>query len=447
MSVWRLIIREILYRKLGFALAVLSVIVAVGCPVAALTLLRLHDAGTERVIARKEAETRDRTARLEEDTRRRTAKLEDDYRKIALHLGFNVLILPKDQGLGELHAAGYATKAMPEDYATRLAKSGVATINHVLPVVQQKVKWPERERTIILGGTRGELPVGGRNPKKPLLERVPPGAMVVGYELHRSLKLARGDKVRLMGKAFTVSGLQPERGSADDITVWVNLAEAQKLLGLEGKINGILALECNCAADRLHRVRSEIASILPDTQVLEKQSQALTRAEARNRAAEEAKAARARAAAEARAAVDGERQARAELRRGRDALAAVLVPLAVLACVLWLGVLTLANVRERAPEIGILRALGLPSGQVFLLFLARAAAVGLAGAALGYGVGVLAGAAWGRAQDEPVAGSSLLDPGLLLLVLAAAPVLSALVAWLPALLASRQDPAVILRDA
>ena len=82
--------------------------------------------------------------------------------------------------------------------------------------------------------------------------------------------------------------MQPQRGNQDDITLWINLREAQQILGKEGRINAIQALECNCAADRLGQIRDDIGRVLPDTQVIEFSSQALARAEARNRAAAEA---------------------------------------------------------------------------------------------------------------------------------------------------------------
>ena len=132
MSLNHLIFREILHRKLSFALGVVSAAAAVACLVAALAILQKHDARTEQVIAAKQAETR-----------QEMAKLEDDYRKLMLKMGFNVLILPKGQNLSDLYADDFASKYMPEEYATRLAKSRVATINHVLPSLQQKVKWPE----------------------------------------------------------------------------------------------------------------------------------------------------------------------------------------------------------------------------------------------------------------------------------------------------------------
>jgi ABC-type lipoprotein release transport system permease subunit len=420
MSVWRLVLREIRYRKLNFGLAVLSVLTAVGCLVAVLTLLRLDDLRTEELAAAREAEARTQGV-----------KLQDDYRKMMLKLGFNIQILPKDQNLADLYAADYAARTMPEEYAERLAHAGVVTVNHILPSLRQRVTWEEQKRTILIVGVRGELPSGKNTPKKPLLEPVPPGTVLVGHELHASLGLKKGQTVRLLGREFTVRKLLPATGTPDDITLWLNLAEAQKLLNKEGRINEILALECNCASpDRLGDVRKEVARILPDTQVIEKASQALARAEARNRAA-----------AEARESARREQKARAELRTQREEFAAVLVPLVLLGCTVWVGLLAFTNVSDRAGEIGILRALGLGSLRVFGLFLARAVLVGLLGALLGYAAGLLVGVLWG---EGPASG--VFEPLQLALVVAAAPVLCGLASWVPALLASRQDPAVVLRE-
>ena len=420
MSVWRLVLREILYRKLNFGLAVLSVLTAVGCLVAVLTLLRLHDLRTEELVAAKEAEAR-----------AGGAKLQDDYRKMMLTLGFNIQILPKDQDLADHYAADYAARTMPEEYAERLARSGVVTLNHLLPSLRQRVTWAEQKRTILLVGVRGELPSPGRNNKKPLLERVPPGTMLVGHELHASLGLKKGQKVRLLDRDFKVHRLKAATGTRDDITVWINLPEAQRLLKKEGQINEILALECNCASpDRLGDVRQEVAKILPNTVVIEKASAALTRAEARNRAA-----------AEARAGVEREHRARAELRASREQFAAVLVPLVLLGCVVWVGLLAFTNVRDRAGEIGILRALGVGTLRLFGLFLARAALVGLLGALLGYAAGTLAGVVWGEGSA-----ADAFEPAQLALIVVTAPVLCGLASWVPALLAARQDPAVLLRE-
>ena len=420
MSIWHLVFREIAHRKLNFLLCVLSIGVAAACLTASSTLLRAHDARTTQLVAAKE-----------EETKKQMDKLEDDYRKITIKLGFNVLILPKDQNLADLYASDYASKYMPEDYAKRLAASGVVTVNHLLPMLQEKVKWPERERTIILVGTRGEVPKNFADPRKPMLDPVLAGSIILGYELHKSLKLNKGDKIELMGRSFTVGECYAERGTKDDITAWVNLKEAQQLLGKEGQINGILALECVCAADSLAKVRAEIARILPDTQVIEYASQVLARAEARQRAS-----------VAAEESIAAEKAQRLRLRNESEGFAALLVPIVMAACSVWVAFLALANVRERRNEIGILRAIGMRSRQISSAFLGKAFLFGLAGGVAGWGAGFAVGLAWSKSIPP----ASLFDAKLLAACIVVSPLLSLLASWIPATLAAQQQPADILRE-
>ncbi|HPA17755.1 MAG TPA: FtsX-like permease family protein [Verrucomicrobiae bacterium] len=421
MTIWRLILREITHRKIGFALGLLSVCIAVATLAGAMTLLRAHDLRTDQIVAAKEAETQ-----------REMAKMEDDYRKIMKDLGFNVLILPKDQNLADLYADDFASKYMPEEYVDRLAKSDIVTIQHLLPSLQQKARWPEQgDRTVIVIGTRGEVPYAQRTAKSPILEAVRPGTIVLGYELHRGAKVKEGDTIALMGRQFKVAKCHGERGNKDDITAWISLREAQEIFRRPGQINGILALECVCAADSLEKVRADIATILPDTQVIEFASQVIARAEARRRAAEAA-----------RAAIESEKRQRAKLRSEREAFAAVLVPIALVGCMAWIGLSTFGNVRDRRAEIGVLRALGVRSNQILAVFLGKAAVIGIAGGIAGCAAGFFAGTAWGDVGDIP----SLFQPGLVVASVGLAPILALIAAWLPALLASQQDPAIVLRE-
>ena len=419
MTVRHLILREILYRKVNFLLAVIAVLLATACGVAELTLLRAHDLRTEILLAERETQTGERLRQLE-----------DDYRKIGVNMGFNLLILPKEQNLGDLYADDYATKYMPEEYAHKLAAARVATINHLLPSLQQRVKWPEYGRTIVVMGVRGEVLIQSSK-QKPILEAVPAGTLVVGHELAQGLGLKIGQGVKLLGRPFTIGKIHPERGNKDDITVWMNLLEAQELLDKKGLINAMLALECNCAADRLGKIREEIGSVLPDTQVVEFATQAVARAEARNRAA-----------AEAITAVEQERSQRANLRTERETLAAWLIPLALLGGATGVGYLAWSNVRQRAGEIGILRALGVRSSRILGLVLGKALIVGCAGAFPGYCLGLTLASL----SNEGLSTREILEPRLLAAVLIGALLLSLAATWLPALLASQQDPALVLRE-
>lgn len=428
MTIWNLLIREILHRKLNFALSVLSVIVASGSLVGAVALLRIHDIHTNELLEQKQAELAQQMAQLQDDTR-----------KAMLKLGFNVVILPKDQNLSDWYADDYASKYMPEDYANRLANSGVVTVRHLLPSLQQKVDWPERKRKIILVGARGEVPELHKNPVKPLVQPVPPGTISLGYELHRSMDIEVGDQLELMGRKFTVHACHKERGDKDDITAWIYLAEAQELLDKPGLINAILALECLCVGEEgLPLIRKEIAAILPGTQVIERGSQVIARAEARTKVE-----------AQAKLSVEQEKQARENLREVREHLASILIPVVVTACAIWIAVLGFTNVRARREEIGILRALGVCSRHILAMFLSRHVLVGVLGGALGFGAGVLSAVYFGAAREGTqlqMIETGLPYAGLLAFSVAGAAALAVVAGWIPTMVATRQDPAEVLRE-
>ncbi|MCB1228795.1 MAG: hypothetical protein KDN19_00920 [Verrucomicrobiae bacterium] len=417
MTLARLILREIRHRKTNFALSVLGAVIAVAVVLATLGSLRAYDRQTEAVVDQ-----------MEEATKSEMAKLEDEIRKSMKGLGFNLFIFPAGQDMGEVYSEGFASKTMPEAYVTKLAESGVVTVNHLLPSLTKKLEWPEQKRTVILIGVRGEVPIAFRKPKAPIIDPVAPGELVLGYELHRSLGLEKGDPVTFMGKNFKVSDTYEARGSKDDITLWMNLGECQAMLGMQEKINAIQALECNCATvDRLGEIRTELMEILPDTQIIETQSTALARAEARNQAS-----------ATAKAQIEAKKEQRALLRAEREKLAGWLLPVVALVSMIWIGLLAFINVRERLPEIGILRAIGVKGRTILGAFLGRAILAGL--------VGGIIGAVIAEFVRLPSMDSGLIiETGEWIAAISAAPVLAALAAWLPSLAAAQRDPAEVLR--
>jgi len=428
MTIWKLLISEILHRKMNFALGVLSVTVASASLIGSITLLRIHDVRTAQLLEQKQAELA-----------KTMTELKDDTRKAMLKLGFNVVILPKDQNLSDWYADDYASKYMPEDYVHQLADSGIMTVRHFLPSLQQKVEWPEQKRKIILMGTRGEVPNLHRNPVKPLVQPVPPGTISLGYELHRSLGLKVADKIELMGRQFTVHECHKERGNKDDITAWIYLAEAQELLDKKGLINAILALECMCAGDEaLPLIRKEIAAILPGTQVIERGSEAIARSEARTKVEEKA-----------RIAIQDEKRAREGLRAVRERLASILTPVIITACAVWIAVLGFTNVHARRGEIGILRALGVSAKHVLVMFLSRHFLVGALGGVLGFGAGVLSAVCFTAAHEGTrirIMDAGISWAGLLVLSVAGAAALAVIAGWIPTMVATRQDPAEVLRE-
>jgi putative ABC transport system permease protein len=141
-------------------------------------------------------------------------------------------------------------------------------------------------------------------------------------------------------------------------------------------------------------------------------------------------------------------KARGSVQQTLEMLSGVIAPVVVFACAVWIGLLALANVRERRAEIGLLRALGKGSGTIAVLFLGKAVLLGLLGAAIGFGLGTGLAYALGTRVLELAAGQlPLLRVPLLAYALVGAPLVCAVASYLPTLSAIIQDPAVVLRDA
>ena len=425
MNLFSLVIRELWHDRMGLVLSITCLSLVAAIFVGLRIALTDFDHRAQVVLMHRQ--------RLVE---KRTHGLEDAMRRITKGLGFNVLIVPKEQELGELYAEDFASKTMPESYVTRLAESRIVTVNHLLPTLERRLEWPERRRrTILLAGVRGEVPLLHRDAKKPLFEAVSAGDVAVGYELARSEQIKAGDSVELLGKTFHVAKTFPSRGDKRDITIWVNLKEAQQLLSMQGLINGIWALQCKCALADIHKIREEIEQILPDTQVIEKGSIALARAEARSAAAREAEQA-----------LLQEKQTQSDLRRRRKQLTVLVIVTTALAASLVVGALNWRNVRDRRYEISLLRALGVRSRQIVILILSKAATVGVFAGV----IGLLLGIAAVRLASEPPTGPPIVvarsTEWTIALVVLAVPVIACVAAIIPTLAATRQDPACILRE-
>jgi len=418
MTVWQLIFKEIYRRKLNFLLGLISVTIAIAVLISAATSLSIHDFQTREIVKAKESETE-----------KRMKVLEDDFRKIMKKLGFNLLILPEGQNLADLYADDFASKYMPEEYVNKLSRSKIMTIRHLLPSLQQRIFWKEGQRKVVLIGTRGEVPFLHRDPREPILVSVPKGAVVVGFELHKSHNLTVGDKIKILGKNFTVTQCNEERGDKDDITFWIDLKQAQLLLDRPDQINAILALKCHCVGNEISRIRAEVSEILPGTQVVEEASKVITRAEARDRAAKEAKQA-----------VESEKFHRLQIRNEQERFAAIFVPSIIGLSVIWVALLFMSNVRDRRSEIGILRATGVKARRILSLFLLKAVVMGLIGSLLGIIAGLMISLFLRKVDFNMV----YIDWQMILMAVILAPVISLLASWIPAFMASQQDPAVIL---
>lgn len=416
----KMLLQEIRFRKLNFGLSLLAVCVAVTLFVAGPTLIDGYG-----------RETRQQLAELEAQNEAELAQMEDETRKLMLTMGFNLMIVHRDTDMSDFWSSDFSTVDMPQDYVNRLANAEELTlVTHLVATLQEKIDWNGRK--VMLVGYLPETPKAHERAKKPMGYIIQPGTVYVGYELGRDRQA--GETIEIGGAEFKIAQILPERGSKEDITLAMHLEDAQRILDKPNRINQILAIGCRCAGERLPKIRAQLEAVLPETRITEFQSIAVARAEQREMVAEKKEKMVSDLAAY-----------RSDQQRRLERLAEVVTPLVVLGAAIWVGLLALANVRERRTEIGLLRAIGTGSWTIGFLFLGKAALLGLLGAALGAGLGtVLARVLLDQMQVAPVHFALARD--ILVWSLVGTPLLCAAASYLPTLMAVLQDPAVVLRD-
>jgi ABC-type lipoprotein release transport system permease subunit len=381
MSTAGLIFKEIRHRKTNFTLSVLAVTVAVALFISFFTAGQASERETARLM---------------------------------LQMGYNLHIVPEGTDIGQFLLTGLTDKTMPEQYLQKLATPSAFSYNHLLGTLERKISWQGLQ--IVLTGLAPEVcPPGAKKP--PIVEPIAQGTAYVGHIIAHELKLANGDTIEIQGKQLKIARCLLEQGGVDDIRIQCHLKDAQEIVDLPGQISEIQAVDCLCFVDTSNPVsilRKEVASILPDVQVIQAKPIAT---------------------------------ARAKQRQMIQGIFAVIVPFVVIVCGVWIGILAAINVRDRYEEIGIMRALGYGSGKVTALFLGKAAIVGLLGAAVGFLAGTYLALHFGP-EIFKITAKTVIRPQLSLLAwsLIGAPLFAAVSSFIPAMTAVAYDPAVALRE-
>lgn len=382
MKIFQLILREIIHRKLNSLLSLLAIVTAVALFVSFFTTGQASKRETTRLMR---------------------------------NIGFNLRIIPKETDIEKFWITGYSEYSMPENYVYKLASHEGLSYAHLTATLQKKVTW--RMREIILTGIAPEVSPPGKQ-KSPMIFSIEQGTVYIGFALARHFGLKNDDVIDIFGKPFTIKQCLSESGSEDDIRIFGHLHDVQDILNMGNQINEIKALHCLCVVEdsninSLSILREQLAGVLPDTKVILISSIA---------------------------------SAREKQRMMSEKYFGFIIPFLIVVCMAWIGVLALLNVRERRHEIGIMRALGYGSYKIAYLFLGKAVVIGLIGAVIGFGIGT--GLALKYGPDIFKVTANAINPMFKLLYwsVIASPAFCALSAFIPAMLAVAQDPALTLRE-
>jgi len=334
--------------------------------------------------------------------------------RLMLSMGYNLHVIAREADVGVFLMTGVADETMPESHLETLATQKNISYNHLLAVLEKQMVW--RNVSVIVTGLAPEIcPPGHKKP--PMIFQIDPGTAYIGYQVADRLGIEKGETIEIDGTQLKVVRCLAESGGVDDMRVQCHLADAQKILASPGRISEIQAVDCLCfveGADPLDILRAEISAVLPGTQILQAKSMA---------------------------------DARAKQRQMVFKTFALMVPFVLIACGVWVGVLTIMNVRERQTEIGLLRALGYGTGKIGGLFLGKAMLTGLLGALVGFLAGAALALTFGPEIFKLTARTMMRPEGAVLLwSLVVAPLFSVVASLVPVMFAVNYDPATTLRE-
>jgi putative ABC transport system permease protein len=314
------------------------------------------------------------------------------------------------------------------DQVEKLAQANLATLNHLLPILRERIYWKPFGDEVILMGVDGEIYIKSPGFQKPIEEAVEKGKIHIGDAISQRLKLDVDDKIEISGSTFTIHRLLPAKGNIDDITILMNLEDAQRVLNRKDDISGVLALSCNCAAGDLEPINLEVKRIIPGVRIVEFAVRSQARQQARMAIQEDTQKE-----------LDDIKSSRSAIRKQMAEFAILLVSVITTGMILFIVALTVINTRQRRTEIAMLRTMGLSSGQILLLFISKAALIGLLGSLLGCAAGFFI--------TQILGGSATALPfTFVLLVSLIGMLISIIASIIPAVRASRQSPAIILNQ-
>lgn len=382
MNPFKLVIRELLYRKVSTLVILMTVIVASTVSVAIITLSKAS---------------------------------ENETRKIMREQGLNLYIFPKGTNLIDFYSVNN-TETFPEDYVDVLANSKTFdAVRHLTGILQ--LKYPDwidpngSRQNIVVMGYKDEAMQRFLNKQETMGFDVAKGTVHVGALLWKNIP--EGETFKILGKdgvqhEFEIAKRLVEGRGMIDQGVAFNLEDLQEVLGMEGQINKIEALGCVCHDGRINNARNQVQTIFSDLEVTEISSIA---------------------------------DARENQRLMMNKYGSFIIPFVILSALLISGLLFYANVTTRRYEIGILKATGKSNFFITFIILLKAFVIGLIGSIAGFFVGSMIAQSFGAGIFQFTAAS--IEPlwNVFAYSIVIFPVLWMLSSWIPALLATQVDAA------
>jgi putative ABC transport system permease protein len=383
----KLVIKELLYRKINSIVILITVVVASSVSVAIFSLSKAS---------------------------------ENETRKIMREQGLNLYIFPKGTNLIDFYSVNN-TGTFPESYVDVLAESKTFdAVRHLTGILQVRFpNWKDPNGSthqIVLFGYKDEATQKFLPAQETMGFDVTKGTVVIGSLIGKNIM--PGNPFIITGAdgkpyTFKISKRLEEGKGLMDQGVSFNLADLQQLLGIPGKINKIEALGCVCKDGRIKNARTQVQAIFSDLEVTEISSIA---------------------------------DARENQRLMMNKYGAFIIPFIIISCLFITGLLFYQNIQTRRHEIGLLKAIGTSTTKILHLILLKASILGLAGGIIGFFLGSLIADYFGKEIFKFTASSIKPMWEFLFYSMIAFPFLWMLSSWVPALMAARIDAARTLSE-
>lgn len=385
MNPFRLIFKELFYRKVNSFIIFLTAILASTVSVAIYTLSKAS---------------------------------ENETRKIMREQGLNLYIFPKGTNLIDFYSVNN-TATFPEDYVDKLAESRTFdAVRHLTGILQ--VRYPDWKdpngsvHQIVLSGYKDEAMQRFLPKQETMGFDVEKGTVHVGALIAKNIK--PGDPFIITGTdgkpyTFKIAKILDEGKGINDQGVSFNLDDLQEVLGMHGQINKIEALGCVCKDGRIKNARNQVQAIFSDLEVTELTSIA---------------------------------DARENQRLMMNKYGAFIIPFVILSCLLITGLLFYQNITARNREIGLLKAMGNSTGKILFIIISKAFILGLAGAVSGFFAGHFVAEYFGKEIFMFTASDIKPLWKLFCYSIVLFPLMWMLASWIPALIATQVDAAKTL---
>jgi len=387
MNPLKLVIKELLYRKINSLVILVTVIIASSVAVAIYTLSKAS---------------------------------ENETRKIMREQGLNLYIFPKGTNLIDFYSVNN-TGTFPDNYVDVLAESKTFdAVRHLTGILQ--IKFPDWKdangstHQIVLFGYKDEATQLYLPEQEIMGFDVKKGTVQVGALIAKNIQEGEPFIIKgTDGKEYSFSidkRLEEGRGMMDQ-GVSFYLEDLQQVLGMQGQINKIEALGCVCNDGRIKNARNQVQTIFSDLEVTEISSIA---------------------------------DARENQRLMMNKYGAFIIPFVIISCLLITGLLFHQNVNVRKREIGLLKAMGNSSFTILFMILCKAFILGLAGGIIGFFSGSWIAEYFGKEIFRFTALSIKPLWSIFYYTIAIFPLLWMISSWIPALLATRIDAAKTLSE-